>query len=92
MSFRIDLRTRGEVAACPNKSNLVLETPKPPMTPRQIKALAERVLKLASKLPKDETIEVFCAKGKRSGVAAAVLRQAGYNVVDRGAAKCNGKR
>lgn len=89
-AMRIDLRTRTEAAACPVAAHVVLDVPKPPLSPQQVATTAAKLAAVTAGLPKSARIEVFCAKGKRSGLAAAILRQAGFtNVVDLGAARCS---
>ena len=87
--MRIDLRTRAEAAACPYSADVVLGIPKPPLGPQQIATMSAKLLRTAAKTPKGTRIEVFCAKGKRAALAAAILQQAGYNVVNLGAARCH---
>jgi rhodanese-related sulfurtransferase len=86
--MRIDLRTWKEAAECPFPADIALAVPRPPLTPQQIAEASERLLAVAARAPKGTPIEVFCAKGKRSALATAVLRQAGYNAVDLGPAPC----
>jgi hypothetical protein len=51
--------------------------------------MATKLLAVTVGMPKTAPIEVFCAKGRRSGLATAILRQAGFtNVVDLGGAPC----
>ena len=83
----IDLRTYAEAAARPVPSDVILNVPKPPLSPLQIARVAAALSCVVSALPKDAPIRVFCAKGLRSALATAILRQAGYtNVADLGGA------
>jgi rhodanese-related sulfurtransferase len=87
--MRIDLRTRQEAVACPVPASVILDIPKPPLTPDQIRAMAAKLTFVTSGVPKDARIEVFCAKGIRAALAAAILFQAGFSgVVNLGGALC----
>lgn len=87
--MRIDLRTRQEAVACPVPASVVLDIPKPPLTPDQIGEMAAKLMAVTSGVPRDALIEVFCAKGIRSMLATAILRQAGFSgVVNLGGAQC----
>jgi rhodanese-related sulfurtransferase len=86
--LRIDLRTFDEAKQCPSQADLILDIPKPPLSPKQISDMAGKLLKTVSSVPKDTQIELFCAKGKRAALGAAILNQAGYSAVNLGAAKC----
>lgn len=87
--MRIDLRTRQAAVACPVPASVVLDIPKPPLTPDQIGAMAAKLMAVTSGVPRDARIEVFCAKGIRSMLATAILFQAGFSgVVNLGGAQC----
>jgi rhodanese-related sulfurtransferase len=87
--MRIDLRTRQEAAACPVPASVILDVPKPPLTPDQIGSMAAKLMAVTSGVPRDARIEVFCAKGIRSRLATAILLQAGFSgVVNLGGAQC----
>lgn len=84
-SYRIDLRSREEASQRPAPADVLLDVPKPPLSPGQIYDLATDLFDVVNDLPKTMKIVVFCAKGKRSALGAAMLRQRGYsNVVDAG--------
>lgn len=64
---------------------MLLDVPKPPLSPGQIYDMATDLFAAVNGLPKTMQITVFCAKGKRSALGAAMLRQRGYDeVVDAG--------
>jgi len=79
----IDLRTGPEKARRPHPSDVEVEIPPPPIAPAQLEWLRNTLLNIAGSRPR-ETFKVFCAKGKRSRIAAQILRDAGYRVVDMG--------
>jgi rhodanese-related sulfurtransferase len=83
--LRIDLRSAAEARVCPVPAHIVLNIPKPPLGPGQIQVMAARLAEVSRGLPRHLPIEVFCAKGIRSQLGAAILRQAGFtNVTDLG--------
>lgn len=87
--MRIDLRTRQEAVACPVPASVILDVPKPPLSPDQIGSMAAKLMAVTSGVPRDARIEVFCAKGIRSRLATAILLQAGFSgVVNLGGAQC----
>jgi rhodanese-related sulfurtransferase len=79
----IDLRTDREIARYPVPSDIIINTPIPPLSPRAMADLREALSEVAP-MARGETIQVFCAKGNRSKIAASILRSMGYRVVDRG--------
>jgi rhodanese-related sulfurtransferase len=82
----IDLRTSVEVSKCPALSDINLEVPLPPLSPADISEMAHELYSL---LVPNQCIKIFCAKGKRSAVAVAILKQAGFeNVIDLGGIEC----
>jgi rhodanese-related sulfurtransferase len=84
-SYRIDLRSREEARERPVPADVLLDVPKPPLSPGQIYDMATNLFAVVNELPKTVRIVVFCAKGKRSALGAAMLRQRGYHdVVDAG--------
>jgi len=87
----VDLRTFEEVEDCPSESDLILDTPLPPLSPEDVADLTESLYSLTSDMSKHQYINIFCAKGKRSAVAVAILKQAGFtNVTDLGGVECYG--
>jgi len=85
----IDLRTYPEVEACPAKSDIVLNIPQPPMPPEVVGVLAEKLYQITHSMSPQRCIKIFCAKGKRSAVAVAILKQAGFeNIIDLGGVEC----
>jgi rhodanese-related sulfurtransferase len=82
----IDLRTEAEQRQNPVPSDITIEVPPPPLSSDQIAWMADTLMYVASRIPGDEIIKVFCSRGYRSGLAAAILKQAGYTVVDAGGA------
>lgn len=79
----IDLRTEVERRRRPMPSDIQIEVPVPPLRPEVYDWLRSTLLHIGAAHRRD-TFEVFCAKGKRSKIAAAILRDAGYKVIDRG--------
>lgn len=80
----IDLRTEAEQLQNEVPSDITIEMPPPPLSAPQISWLADTLLNVASRIPKGEIIKVFCGRGYRSALAAAILKQAGHTVVDAG--------
>jgi rhodanese-related sulfurtransferase len=80
----IDLRTAPEKARAPRRSDVEIEMPVPPWTRSMREWLADSLLDVARHAPPGEVFHVFCAKGKRSALAAEILRSFGYKVEDWG--------
>lgn len=80
----IDLRTAAEKRRRPHPSDVEIEVPVPPISSAQLQWLENTLLYIAGANPRATTFKVFCAKGKRSKIAADILRRAGYDVVDLG--------
>jgi rhodanese-related sulfurtransferase len=55
--------------------------PVPPMGPAD---LCDATRRLFAQVPRGPRVGIACAKGVRSALATAILRQAGYNVFDLG--------
>lgn len=79
----IDLRTEREKRAKPRPSDVEVEVPVPPISADQQEWMENTLLYIAGANP-GTTFKVFCAKGKRSKIAANILRRAGYDVIDLG--------
>lgn len=79
----IDLRTDAEINQLPRASDVIINTPLPPLNTRQVCELAETLHEVTQHAP-GATYRVFCAKGNRSGLAAAMLKAMGVRVVDLG--------
>jgi rhodanese-related sulfurtransferase len=85
----VDLRTYPEIEACPAESDVVLNVPLPPMRPEEIAIMTEQLYDLTDAMAPDQCIKIFCAKGKRSAVAVAILKQGGcVNVINAGGIEC----
>lgn len=83
----IDLRTEQERNRKPRPSDLQIEIPKPPLGPAAVCWAARTLLDVAIEYDFDgKPVQVFCAKGIRSALAASILRAAGYKVTDLGGA------
>jgi len=83
----IDLRTEEERARKPRFSDIQVEIPKPPLGPAAICWAARTLLDIAIEYDfNGEPVQVFCAKGIRSALAASILRASGYKVIDLGGA------
>lgn len=79
----IDLRTGAEKARHPHPSDVEVEVSVPPLGHDEYRWMKSTLLNIAGSRPR-ETFRVFCAKGNRSRMAAEILREAGYSVVDLG--------
>jgi len=79
----IDLRTEAERSRNPRTSDIVINTPLPPLNQSQIADLKVALTEVARDIP-DRPIKVFCAKGSRSRLATSILRDMGVEVVDLG--------
>lgn len=85
----VDLRTHEEVMSCPAESDMVLNVPKPPLEPEEIAEMTRQLYRITDRMDPDQCIKIFCAKGKRSAVAVAILKQGGCeNVIDLGGVEC----
>lgn len=85
----IDLRTPQEIDKCPAESDIILNIPLPPLSPEQIEDTVVKVYKVLGILEPEQCMKIFCAKGKRSALVVAILKQAGFkNIVDLGGIEC----
>ena len=83
----IDLRTEEERTRNPRFSDIQVEIPKPPLGTAAICWAARTLLDVAIEYDfNGEPVQVFCAKGIRSALAASILRASGYKVIDLGGA------
>lgn len=78
----LDIRTFQEYDQRHVCDAINVPTPMPPLDIRARQVLLARLQRL--NLPVGDTIYVYCAKGIRSKIAAALLRQLGHTVVDLG--------
>lgn len=84
MTILIDMRSREEAERDPLPGSVVMDVPPPPLSPIEIARTADKLYEVASRFRPGETFHVFCAKGKRSALAEAILTQAGYDAEDLG--------
>lgn len=80
----IDLRTEPEKIEVPRDSDVEIEVSKPPWSAAERKWLAKTLVSIARGAPRGEVFHLFCAKGKRTALAAQILRAHGYKVEDWG--------
>lgn len=85
----IDARSEEEAEQCPFPSDILLDLPLPPLQPELLAEVTHQLYDIVATLDSDQCIKVFCAKGKRSAVVAAILKQSGFsNVIDLGGVDC----
>lgn len=69
--FQLDVRTEKEFAEGHIEGSICIDVTR-----------ADFMEKVATKLPKDKTIALYCRSGRRSKKAAELLSDAGYKVVE----------
>lgn len=76
----LDVRTPEEYAEFHFEGAVLVPTPKPPLTPAEIQELRERLLDVMWQphIRLYRPVVTYCTKGIRAGVAAELLRQAGF--------------
>lgn len=85
MKLLLDIRSTEEWNQGHLPNAVHVETPLPPLSPSQICVLASKLNGLFAQYGAETEYAVYCKKGKRSSLAAAILRVLGAaNVVDLG--------
>lgn len=74
----LDVRTREEYAQGHAQGAILVETPRPPLTPEQLETLKSKLHQIVKDLSKSTHISVYCALGKRAGIATKILQSWGY--------------
>jgi rhodanese-related sulfurtransferase len=82
----LDMRTRKEFCTGHLCGAIHIETPLPPLSPLQVCQMENLIMKqlFHRRVPEGSTIAVYCKKGIRSKIAAAILTDMGYNALNLG--------
>lgn len=80
----LDIRTPKEYCSGHIKGAVNIPTPLPPLTSNQVFHLKNLLLKYIHNLDPKDILYVYCKKGRRSRIAADILRNQGWRVGDLG--------
>lgn len=80
----LDIRSYAEWNEGHFSNAIHVPTPLPPLSAEQICLLTQKLAELMNRFGPDTQFAVYCKKGKRSGLAASLLRVMGAEVKDLG--------